>query len=450
MTYWQIHPVTQPLSGQIKVPGDKSISHRSIMFGALANGTTTVSGFLAGEDCLATQKAFSDMGVKITTTARHEEGDELTIVGVGSQGLLPAPNAIDVGNSGTGMRLLSGVLAGQTFSSTLIGDSSLMKRPMRRVAEPLNQMGAHIQTSETGTAPLKIQPSQGLKGINYQQNVASAQVKSAILFATLYSQGTTTIHEPGISRDHTERMLRQFGASVNTEINNGNVITRIEGGQTLKACHVDIPADISSAAFFMVAAALKGDITLTRVGINPTRTGIIEILKAMGAEIHIENQQNSAEPFADIRIKQSNLKGIVVPKQLVPLAIDEFPAIFIAAACASGTFELRDAKELRVKESDRIQSMADGLVALGVDCEVLDDGIIIKGNPENPFPHSQSADITINSHGDHRIAMAFAMASLFTHQPFTVLDTDNVSTSFPNFLDLATRVGLKIDRYLAD
>lgn len=438
MTHWQTQSASA-VRGDIKVPGDKSISHRSIMFAALADGRSEISGFLQGEDCIATRRAFESMGVSIM-----DNEDKIVVDGVGLHGLKPPAKAIDVGNSGTGMRLLSGVLAGQAFCATLIGDASLMTRPMGRVAKPLSEMGAKVETLENGCAPIKTSPSNCLHGIEYTQNVASAQVKSALLLAGLYADGEVIVHEPGISRDHTERMLRQFGYAVET-IANGNMrTTKLRGGGKLTASNVAVPSDISSAAFFMVAGAIgdkHSEIRINQVGINPTRTGVIDILKLMNADLRYENAQDNAEPVADIVVTGSQLKGIEVPAELVPLAIDEFPVIFVAAACAEGEFVLRNAKELRVKESDRIDAMANGLKALGVNCKVLEDGIIIRGNPDNPFPNAT----TVDSLTDHRIAMAFAVAGIRAEHGIKILDCDNVATSFPNFRELADIVGMQIE-----
>ncbi|HFC91418.1 MAG TPA: 3-phosphoshikimate 1-carboxyvinyltransferase, partial [Leucothrix mucor] len=350
------------LIGSVRVTGDKSISHRSIMLGALANGTTEVSGFLNGEDCLATIKAFRAMGVEI----EGPDNGNVILHGVGMQGL-KAPDAdLDMGNSGTAMRLLTGIMAGQRFASTLVGDSSLSTRPMRRITRPLEQMGASIATGESGTPPLSIQGGHKLTGIHYDLPVASAQVKSAVLLAGLYAKGETSVTEPAVTRDHTERMLRGFGYEVTTD---GNRMS-LQGGGELTACKIDVPADISSAAFFMVGASIAtgSDLTLEHVGVNPTRTGIIDILTLMGADITLSNQKEAGgEPVADIRIRSASLKGIQIPEELVPLAIDEFPALFVAACFAEGQTILTGAEELRVKESDRIQVMADGLLACGAD-----------------------------------------------------------------------------------
>ena len=438
MSNWQTSSANS-ISGQIKVPGDKSISHRSIMFGALAEGRTEITGFLEGQDCIATRKAFEAMGVSI-----RDEGDKIIIDGVGLNGLKPPKDVIDVGNSGTGMRLLAGLLAGQKFSSILIGDASLMTRPMGRVAKPLSKMRAAVKTLDNGCAPITISPADGLRGIEYQQQVASAQIKSALLLAGLYAQGKTVVKEPGISRDHTERMLKKFGYSVDVIKDGHHRTTILEGGGKLSAANIVVPSDISSAGFYLVAGLISpkanAQLIIQQVGINPTRTGIIDILKLMGADIVFANEDSSAEPVANIIIKPSDLSGIEVPKELVPLAIDEFPVIFVAAACADGEFILRNAKELRVKESDRISAMIKGLQALGVDCEELPDGVIVRGNTNNPFPNSA----VVESLTDHRIAMSFAVAGIRAERGIKILDCDNVVTSFPNFRDLAHKVGMII------
>jgi 3-phosphoshikimate 1-carboxyvinyltransferase len=419
------------LSGKLKIPGDKSISHRSIMLGSLSEGVTKVSGFLEGEDALSTLKAFQAMGVKI-----EREDDNVTIHGVGIHGLKKPEKPLDLGNSGTSIRLMSGILAAQAFDSELVGDESLSKRPMGRVINPLKDMGAVIQSND-GKPPLKITGGQSLKGIHYDLPVASAQVKSCVLLAGLYADGDTCVTEPAPTRDHTERMLKGLGYDVRV---NDNQIC-LTGGGKLSATAIQVPSDISSAAFFMVAACIapKSDITLMGVNINPTRTGVIDILKLMGANLTLSNEREiGGELLADIRIKSSELKGIQIPKALVPLAIDEFPAVFIAASCAQGETILTGAKELRVKESDRIQVMADGLDILGVKNEVLDDGIKIQGG-EFKEPTS-----IIESHHDHRISMSFAVASLRCAYPIKINGVDNVMTSFPNFVDLANSAGMDI------
>lgn len=419
------------LQGALRVPGDKSISHRSIMLGALAEGVTHVSGFLEGDDCLATLKAFRAMGVEIEGPANGK----VTIHGVGMHGLHAPTQALDLGNSGTSMRLLSGLMAGQKFDVTLTGDESLSKRPMKRVTAPLAEMGAALDTSSDGTPPIVIKGSASLNGIDYIMPVASAQVKSCLLLAGLYVNGTTCVTEPAPTRDHTERMLSGFGYSL--ERTDGKVC--LHGGGALTACALDVPADISSAAFFMVGAAIAegSDLLLEHVGINPTRVGVINILRAMGANIELNNVRDvGGEPVADIRVRSRKLRGIHIPEDQVPLAIDEFPVLFIAAACAEGETLLTGAEELRVKESDRIQVMADGLQTLGVDAQPTSDGMVIKGGAIGGG--------RVSSHGDHRIAMAFAIASLRAGGVITIDDCANVNTSFPDFLSLAASVGLQV------
>ncbi|WP_169919307.1 bifunctional prephenate dehydrogenase/3-phosphoshikimate 1-carboxyvinyltransferase [Pseudomonas sp. WS 5013] len=419
------------LSGRIRVPGDKSISHRSIMLGSLAEGVTQVEGFLEGEDALATLQAFRDMGVVI----EGPHHGKVTIHGVGLNGLKPPPGPLYLGNSGTSMRLLSGLLAAQPFDTVLTGDASLSKRPMNRVAKPLREMGAVIETGPEGRPPMHIKGGQRLTGMSYEMPMASAQVKSCLLLAGLYAAGETSVTEPAPTRDHTERMLRGFGYPVTVD---GNV-ARVESGHKLSATHIEVPADISSAAFFLVAASIAegSELVLEHVGINPTRTGVIDILKLMGADLTLENQREvGGEPVADIRVRAAKLKGIDIPEDLVPLAIDEFPVLFVAAACAEGRTVLRGAEELRVKESDRIQVMADGLIALGVKAEPTPDGIIIEGGPIGGGE--------VWSHGDHRIAMSFSVASLRATAPIRIHDCANVATSFPNFLGLAAGAGIRV------
>lgn len=419
------------LKGSIRVPGDKSISHRSIMFGSLAEGTSHISGFLEGEDSLNTLRAFQAMGVNI----EGPSNGKVTIQGVGMHGLKAPAQPLYVGNSGTSMRLLAGLLAGQEFDVELSGDASLSKRPMKRVTDPLSEMGAKVETAEDGKPPLKITGNQSLKGFSYQMPMASAQVKSCCLLAGMYAQGKTCVTEPAITRDHTERMLKAFGCDVEVE----DSTACITGPAKLIAADIDVPADISSAAFFMVGACIAddSDIVLEHVGINPTRTGVVNILKLMGADISCSNQQEiGGEPVVDIRVKSSNLKGIHIPENLVPLAIDEFPVIFVAAACAEGQTIVTGAEELRVKESDRIQAMADGLKALGVNARATEDGMIIRGG--------EIGSGTVHSHDDHRIAMAFAMAALRANGHIHIEDCDNVNTSFPGFAELAASCGLSI------
>ena len=420
------------LCGEARVPGDKSISHRSIMLGSLADGRTDISGFLEGEDSLATLRAFRDLGVRID----GPEDGRVVVHGVGLHGLKPPSRPLDLGNSGTSMRLMAGLLAGQTFDVELTGDASLSKRPMRRVTDPLAQMGAVIETTDAGTAPLRIHGAATLHGIEYQLPVASAQVKSCLLLAGLYAQGRTCVTEPAPTRDHTERMLSGFGYEVHRD---GSTVC-LQGGGRLQGCAIDVPADISSAAFFLVGASIApdSDLLLTHVGMNPTRTGILEILRLMGADLTIDNRREvGGEPVADIRVRSAALRGIVIPEELVPLAIDEFPAVFVAAACAEGETVLTGAEELRVKESDRIQVMADGLQALGVDARPTPDGMVIQGGPLGGG--------SVDSHGDHRIAMAFAMAALRADGSVVIGDCANVNTSFPDFVGLAARCGLGIE-----
>lgn len=421
------------VSGTVRVPGDKSISHRSIMLGSLADGVTQVSGFLEGEDSLATLQAFRDMGVVIEGP---DEG-RVTVYGVGLNGLKEPPGPLYVGNSGTSMRLLSGLLAAQRFDSELTGDESLTKRPMGRVADPLREMGAVINTAENGRPPMKIKGGQPLKGMHYDMPMASAQVKSCLLLAGMYASGDTSVTEPAPTRDHTERMLKGFGYSVQQ---NGSTASLQPGGQ-LHATKIDVPADISSATFFMVAAAIApgSDLLIEHVGINPTRIGVINILRLMGADITLNNENEvGGEPVADIRVRYAPLKGIHVPEDQVPLAIDEFPAIFVAAACAEGQTVVTGAEELRVKESDRIQVMVDGLKALGADIEGTSDGAVINGG--------QLQGGEVESHGDHRIAMAFCVAALRSNGEIKINDCANVSTSFPGFVELAQSAGMKVSR----
>ncbi len=422
------------LRGTIRVPGDKSMSHRSIMLGSIAEGTTHVTGFLNAEDALATLQAFRAMGVEI----EGPENGEVTIHGVGKYGLKQPEKPLDLGNSGTSMRLLSGLLAGQSFNTVLTGDKSLSSRPMKRVTDPLATMGAKIATEEGGTAPLQITGNKQLKAIDYTVPMASAQVKSCLLLAGMYAEGETSVTEPAPTRDHTERMLSGFSYPVQRQGNKAS----INAEEKLIATDIDVPSDISSAAFFLVGASIApdSDVTLKHVGINPTRIGVIEILRLMGANIEVLNERTvGGEPVADLRVISSQLKGIDIPEHTIPAAIDEFPVLFVAAACAEGVTRLTGAKELRVKESDRIQVMADGLQALGVDAESTEDGMIIKGKPNESIGGG-----VVNSHGDHRIAMSFSIAGLKATAPITIEDCENVNTSFPEFSKLATQLGLDL------
>lgn len=419
------------LHGRLRVPGDKSISHRAVMLASLADGVSEITGFLSGEDCLCTMKAFQQMGVRIERLGETH----LRVHGVGLHGLKAPASALDMGNSGTAMRLMCGLLAGQPFASTMIGDASLSRRPMKRVINPLATMGARID-SQDGRAPLQVQPTQGgLKGVRYDSPVASAQVKSCLLLAGLYAQGRTEVHEPEASRDHTERMFRAFGVEV--EAREG--YAAVQGGQSLRATDIAVPADISSAAFFLVGAAISpgSDVTLVEVGINPTRVGIVSILRQMGAQIELLNErQLGGEPVADLRVRGSRLKGVHIGKELVASAIDEFPVLFVAAAFAEGETVVTGAEELRVKESDRIQTMCDGLRALGISAIATPDGMRICGGRMHGG--------VVDSHGDHRIAMSFAMAALRAEQPIRILDCLNVNTSFPGFAALAAGAGLRL------
>ena len=419
------------LSGSIRVPGDKSMSHRSIMLGSIADGVTNVSGFLEGEDALATLAAFRAMGVNIT----DPEAGRLTIDGVGLRGLNAPDQLMDVGNSGTSIRLMVGLLSGQSFDSIITGDQSLLRRPMARVITPLSQMGALISSRE-GCPPLEVKGGRPLTGMHYDLPVASAQVKSSVLLAGLYASGRTSVTEPAPTRDHTERMLAGFGYQVEKQ----DGVIGLEGGGTLAGTDIDIPADISSAAFFLVGASIApgSDLTLEHVGVNPTRDGIIRILRAMGADIDIINPREvGGEPVADLRVRYAPLKGINIPVEEVPLAIDEMPAVLIAAACAEGVTVLSGAEELRVKESDRIASMAEGLSQLGIRNTVHPDGIEVIGG--------EMSGGVIATHHDHRIAMSFAMAALRATDRVKVSDCAHVATSFPGFAELALKTGLHLE-----
>jgi 3-phosphoshikimate 1-carboxyvinyltransferase len=421
----------QAVAGAITVPGDKSISHRALMFGSIATGRTHVTGFLEGEDCLSTLRAVDRLGVRVQRPAPGE----VVIDGVGLRGLQAPAGTLDMGNAGTAMRLFMGLLCAQSFDSELVGDASLMRRPMERVAAPLRTMGARVATRD-GKPPVIIRGGARLRGIRYEMPVASAQVKSALLLAGLYAQGETTVVEPAVTRDHTERMLQGFGADVKAR---DGVIT-VTPPEALEGAPIQVPGDISSAAFFLVAACLgaREAFTVLDVGVNPTRTGILELLALMGADIRLLHHRTwGREPVADIEVRPSSLQGVRVPERLVPLAIDELPAFFIAAACAEGETLVTGAEELRVKESDRIAAMARGFEALGIEHEVLPDGMRIRGG--RTFGGGR-----IDSRGDHRIAMSFAIASLRATAPIEILDVANVATSFPGFQGLANSVGLRI------
>jgi 3-phosphoshikimate 1-carboxyvinyltransferase len=434
MRDFEVRP-TLHVSGTIRVPGDKSISHRSLMLSGLADGTSEVTGFLAGEDCLATLHAMRALGVRI----EQPSATHVIIHGSGLHGLKRARRALDMGNAGTAMRLFTGLLAAQEFPSTLIGDASLMKRPMERVAKPLREMGADVRTHD-GKPPVEIGGARRLRGIDYTMPVASAQVKSAILLAALYADGETSVTSPAICRDHSERMLLSCGVQLTTV----GLRTTLSPPERLTSQRLNVPGDFSSAAFFIVAGlmgAVSDGLVIENVGLNPTRTGLLDILRSMGGDIEVTHARESgAEPVADLRVRASALKGIEVPKALVPLAIDEFPVLFIAAACARGESIITGAEELRVKESDRIAAMSAGLQTLGVTHDVLPDGMRIEGRPDaNAFGGG-----AIDSHGDHRVAMSFTVASLRAAKPIHIHDVANVATSFPGFVDLTRSVGLDV------
>ena len=419
------------INQSVTVPGDKSISHRSMILGGLAEGITKVSGFLESGDCLATMKAMQSMGVKI-----EKHNKKYSVHGVGKYGLQrPVDGNIDCGNSGTGMRLLSGVLAAQSFDSTVYGDASLNSRPMTRITKPLKIMGAKVKATQSGTAPLKFDGVGQLSAINYQSPVASAQVKSCVLLAGLYSEGEVSLTEPKLSRDHTENMLRGFGC----QLESNDLTVTMQGGQSLKAIDIIVPADISSSAFFMVLATLlpNSQITFKNLCVNPSRNGVISILQLMGADISFVNEITTAgEQIADVVVKSSNLNGIDIPHEYIASAIDEFPIIFIAAALAKGETRLSNAMELRKKESDRITAMYEGMKVLGVDCYELEDGIVINGGALNGGK--------VDAEDDHRIAMSFLIAGQFANESIEVKNCENIMTSFPSFLSICKDLGLDI------
>jgi 3-phosphoshikimate 1-carboxyvinyltransferase len=418
------------VKGEIVVPGDKSISHRSIMLGAIANGVTTVRGFLRGEDNLSTMHAFRAMGVAI-----NDDGETIQITGRGLYGLDEPGDVLDCGNSGTTIRLITGLLSGQSFFSVVTGDQYLRKRPMKRIVEPLSRMGAQISgRNGANLAPLAINGAP-LKGINYQSPVSSAQIKSSLMLAGLYADGETSVSEPSLSRDHSERMFRLFGASL---ARNDNGVT-VRGGVELTAQEVTVPGDISSAAFFIVAALITphSELLIKNVGVNPSRTGVIDILQGMGGDIQLlDLREVSGEPVADILVRSSRLKGIAISGSVVPRAIDEFPAICVAAARAEGVTTIRDARELRVKETDRITAMAGNLRKLGIMVTETEDGMDITGS-------EQLLGGIVDSSGDHRIAMSMAVAALVASAAITVTDIACIATSFPTFFPLLEKVALK-------
>jgi len=435
MSGYRLEPVAA-VGGELKVPGDKSISHRALMLGGIAAGTTAISGFLESADCRSTLEALRALGVRIDRSGERE----VVVHGAGAgelaaaSGLRASSAPLDMGNAGTAMRLFMGLLAGQRFDSTLVGDESLMRRPMERVAAPLRLMGAHIDT-EGGRPPVRIGGGHALVGIDYTLPMASAQVKSALLLAGLYANGTTRVTEPAPTRDHTELMLRAFGVEVERR---GSTVA-VQGGQRLRGTEVRVPGDISSAAFFIVAGCLGAahGLTVRGVGVNPTRTGLLDMLRLMGADITVTPvASDGPELIADIRVRAAPLRGVVLPPDLVPLAIDELPVFFIAAASARGETVVTGAAELRVKESDRLAAMAEGLQGLGVRCELLPDGIRIQGGTMGGGH--------IHSHGDHRVAMAFAVASIRCQGAIVIDDVANVGTSFPGFPAAARTIGLKL------
>ncbi|WP_099604153.1 3-phosphoshikimate 1-carboxyvinyltransferase [Stenotrophomonas maltophilia] len=422
----------QPLQGSLTIPGDKSVSHRSVMFAALADGTSHIEGFLEGEDTRATARIFSQLGVRIETPSPSQR----VVHGVGIDGLKAPDAPLDCGNAGTGMRLLAGLLAGQSFDCTLIGDESLSGRPMRRVTGPLSQMGARIDTQDDGTPPLHVHGGQTLHGIDFASPVASAQVKSAVLLAGLYAQGETCVTEPHPTRDYTERMLSAFGVDI--AFSPGKA--RLRGGQRLRATYIVVPADFSSAAFYLVAASIipGSELRLKQVGLNPRRTGLLHALRLMGADITEENPaEQGGEPVADLVVRYAPLKGARIPETLVPDMIDEFPALFVAAAAAEGQTVVSGAAELRVKESDRLAAMATGLRALGMQVDETEDGATLHGGV-------RLGSGTIESHGDHRIAMAFAIAGQISDGEVRINDIANVATSFPDFDGLARSAGFNL------
>ena len=429
-TNFRIEP-SNSIIGKVNIPGDKSISHRAIILAAIADGESRIKNFLQGEDTLATIRVFQKMGVNI-----KNDGDIIIVKGVGLHGLRAENPTLDFGNSGTSVRLLSGLLSAQNFSSQLIGDESLMKRPMFRIINPLQKMNAKINCTDLGTLPIKIEGGQKIEGIEYELPIFSAQLKSCLLLAGLYAEGTTKIIENIATRDHTERMLANFSHSV---IKKGNQIS-IKKADRLIGCEIIVPGDFSSAAYFIVAAILtpNSNIILENVGVNPTRNAMIKIMKLMGADVELKNERlESGEPVATIYAKTSKLIGIDIPEELVPVAIDELPIILVAAACAKGKTKLSGAAELRVKESDRIQSMLDGFISLGIKVKALEDGMIIEGGQYNGG--------VINSNDDHRIAMAFSIAGIIAKAPIIINSCKNVATSFPEFVDTAKHLGMNID-----
>ena len=428
---WCVTPSGRPLLGTLEMPGDKSVSHRALLLAAQAEGHSRIEGFLEGEDTRATAWVMAQLGVRIHAPAEGVREVE----GVGLHGLHGSTQPLDCGNAGTGMRLLAGVLAGRPFASTLVGDASLSKRPMRRVIAPLTRMGARIDSAEGGLPPLRIQSKNELQAIDFESDVASAQVKSAVLLAGLRARGTTRVREPQPTRDYTERMLAAFGWPIRF----GPGWAELEGGHRLQGRQVQVPADFSSAAFWLVAASIVpgSALTLRAVGLNPRRIGLLHALRAMGADItEHDPREAGGEPVADLQVRAAPLHGIEVDRRWVADMIDEFPSLFVAAACAEGDTVVHGAEELRVKESDRLAVMAQGLAALGIEVEEFADGARIRGG--------RLRGGRVDSHGDHRIAMAFAVAAQRASGPVEVLDVANVATSFPGFEACAAAAGMPI------
>lgn len=417
-----VSPLANGLKGTLRIPGDKSISHRAVMLGSLANGTTTIDGFLLGEDCLATIECFKKMGVVI-----EQEGEKVTVFGKGYEGLQEPEEILDVGNSGTTVRLMLGILSTLPFHSVVIGDESIAKRPMSRVTDPLREMGAKIDGREEGNlTPLSVRGG-NTKGIHYESKVASAQVKSSILLCGLQSEGETSVNEPYISRDHTERMLSAFGVDVKRE---GTKVT-VRGGATLTGGHIVVPGDISSAAFFLAVGAivLDSEIELKGVGMNPTRTGMIDVLEQMGAKLEINNERVvNAEPIADLIISTSNLKGIEIGGAIIPRLIDEIPIIALMATQAEGTTVIKDAEELKVKETNRIDTVVEELTKLGAKIEATEDGMIIHG--KTPLKGGN-----VSSYGDHRIGMMLAIAGCISSEEVIISNAESIAISYPNFFE---------------
>tara|TARA_Y100001970_G_scaffold219769_1_gene269715 strand:+ start:1311 stop:2627 length:1317 start_codon:yes stop_codon:yes gene_type:complete len=427
------------LKGEIIIPGDKSISHRAIMLASLADGKSEISGFLEGEDCLATIEVFQKLGVSIS----RQKG-KIIVEGKGLEGLERSLSPLDFKNSGTSVRLCSGVLAAQEFPSTLIGDSSLSTRPMARITEPLCLMGANISSTEEGTLPIRIEPVGSLQSIHYSLPIASAQVKSCLLFAGLYSSGITEIEEKVTTRDHTERMFKQFGIPFDVSQSKTTKLIKLNKVEGINPTNINICGDFSSASFFILAALItpNSELLIRNVGVNPTRIGFLHALRHMGANIELQNKIDSFEPTADILVRTSNLKGITLNTNLVANMIDEMPAFFIAASLAEGTTKVKEAEELRTKESDRLQVMSEALDSFGVKFQLEGDGITINGlGKRGTFKAGE-----INSYGDHRIAMASSVGSLRSNGEVSVLDCSNVNTSFPNFLDTCKEVGINIEK----